>query len=167
MKIVAHSPCTKAKRLQKGSDEIEAVIVEVMSDCDFAYRCITDLPFQKCMEEKARAHIFIDKLMTVDRTCQRLRFGLGKSGLEAMALGCMTLCAMYNTQITDEYYSRPPVVNVAEPHDLNTELRRLLELDFDELVEMGAKGKQWIAQHWGLENGTWLQYYERLCDDGS
>lgn len=166
-RIVAHSPGDNIKRQQKGSDEIESAIINVMSSYDLSYRCIMHVSHRQCLEEKAQAHIFIDKLVTVDETCKRLRFGLGKSGLEAMALGCVTMCAMHLSSFTDGYFDRPPVVKVNEADDIDIELRHLIEMSFDDLEEWGEKGQDWIAQYWGLENGAWLRYYENLCNNSS
>jgi len=166
-RIIAHSPRDNVKRQQKGSEEIEKAILSVMKSYDFEYRCIMHVSNRECLEKKAQSHIFIDKVVTIDETCKRLRFGLGKSGLEAMSLGCVTMCAMHLSSFTDGYFDRPPVIKVSDADDVDIELRHLMEMSFDDLAEWGEKGQDWIAQYWGLENGAWLRYYESLCDDGS
>jgi len=167
VKTIAHSPGTKGKRWQKGSDEIEAVIDELrtIADYDFIYNCIMHKSHQECLQQKMEAHIFIDKLLTVDGPSRRLRFGLGKSGLEALAAGCVTLCA--HPIVDNKYFEMPPIIRIDDMIDLDIELRQLLEMDTDELTIWGLRGRKWIAQYWAVENGAWLQYYEGLCSNSS
>lgn len=96
--VIAHSPFKKSKRKEKGTNIILGVIGELQKEYDFDFDLISNLPWSKAIERKARAHIFIDQ---VDHHGAGLQWpskdyvwpALGKSGIEAMHLGCLTITA--------------------------------------------------------------------------
>lgn len=151
---VMHSPGTKAKRRQKGSDCIERV-VRKLKGCgyEFDYDCLMKLSHEDCLRRKAQAHIFIDKLPT------EYNATLGKSGLEAMASGAVVVSALNERRCTDAYFKYPPVFRVMDEASLEGVLVRLLTQTHERLQELGQESRAWIEKYWGLENGAWLNYF--------
>jgi len=91
---VAHSPFVAAKNREKGTH----VIVDAMKDYpDVNFDLITGLPWEEAMRRKAAAHIFVDQVAHYD--LDKFKFNddnyewpaLGKSGIEAMHLGCLVI----------------------------------------------------------------------------
>jgi len=131
------------------------VIKRLQLEYDFDYRCLMKLPYKKCLEQQALAHIFIDKIGLVG-------VGLGKSGLEAMASGAVVVSALHETKCTSNFFTPPPVFMVTGEEDLEDTLRTLLERK--DLADLGHRAREWIAQYWGLENGAWLNYFRRFVN---
>lgn len=75
---IAHSPYDETKMALKGTEIIESV-----GDIDV----IMGLSWMESIQRKSRAHMFIDQISERE---SRYKGGIGKSGLEAMAVGCLT-----------------------------------------------------------------------------
>jgi len=112
---ILHSPGKKAQH--KGTREIMAVVNLLKQTHDIKLKILTKETWFGCLREKAGAHIFIDQLVYKNRFVKQSRFGgkipylgaLGKSGLEAMLLGC---CTVTGSPVPDvrPYYAIPPVI---------------------------------------------------------
>lgn len=94
---IAHSPYSKTKRVQKGTD----FILSVVPDVDV----IMGVSWVESIRRKSKAHIFIDQVERVGYPG-----GIGKSGIEAMAVGCMTLTSGVSI---DGEIPAPPVIRVS------------------------------------------------------
>lgn len=103
---IAHSPFSTAKVSMKGTQVIEQTVQELNQQISVQYDRISGVTWQECIQRKAQAHIFIDQIVD----CNGYRGGLGKSGIEAMALGCMTLSSGDFTP--KDSVPPPPVVEV-------------------------------------------------------
>ena len=99
---VCHSPAIKQKTVQKGTDIINSIVSELPVKYDLLMR----LPWIDTIKRKAKSHIFIDQL---DDTRQDFNPALGKSGVEAMLLGCLV---MSNFTHVESDIPAPPVILV-------------------------------------------------------
>lgn len=87
---ICHSPGVKAKTNQKGTIQIGQAVQKYLAKNNSAtYKLITDLEYEKCLEEKSKCHVFIDQMQ--QENPYEYAGGLGKSGLEAMLLGSLVL----------------------------------------------------------------------------
>ena len=87
---ICHSPGAKAKSNQKGTIQIGQAVEKYLAKNNLArYKLITDLDYEKCLEEKSKCHVFIDQMQPENP--YDYAGGIGKSGLEAMLLGSLVL----------------------------------------------------------------------------
>ena len=91
---VAHSPFVVKKEREKGT----GIIVNAMGHHpDVKFDLISGVPWEEAMRRKAAAHIFVDQVGHYD--LDKFKFldddyewpALGKSGIEAMHLGCLVI----------------------------------------------------------------------------
>lgn len=153
---VMHSPGRKGKRKQKGSGTIEKVVAQLQREFDFDYHCLMGMSHRACLERKAQAHIFIDKM------CTPVSQGLGKSGLEAMASQSAVISSLHMALRTESYFTFPPVSLGDTEAQLETALRTLLA-DPKFRKSQQEASRAWIEEYWGLENGAWLAYFTRYA----
>jgi hypothetical protein len=105
---------------EKGTEEIRRVFEELkpLGIDSFILGGWHTVPYRNAIQVKAQSHLFIDKLSNHSA-------GVGKSGLEAMALGVPVLCSMQHTTSTKRYADMP-VIDVRTEADLK---RVILELN--------------------------------------
>lgn len=88
---VAHSPFVKAKYREKGTNLITAAVHSL----GLHYDLICNVSWAEALRRKAKAHIFIDQVDHYDfakfNAPGYVWNALGKSGLEAMHLECLTI----------------------------------------------------------------------------
>jgi len=82
--LVGHSPFGKSKWREKGTEQI-------IEQCDYPLDLITQVPWAKSLERKAKCHIFVDQIDHFDGHKFGWRGGIGKSGYEAMLLDCLVI----------------------------------------------------------------------------
>lgn len=118
---VCHSPGAKddsKEKLgkywnEKGTEEIRRVFEE-LKPCgidSFILGGVNTVNYRTAISVKSKCHLFVDKLS--DHSA-----GLGKSGLEAMALGIPTLCSMQHTNLRGTRYDDIPVINIQTEEEL-------------------------------------------------
>lgn len=152
---IMHSPGRPGKAGQKGTGAIEAVLQRIASDgFEFRYERIMYTPLVECLRLKAQAHIFIDQLPPPD-----LPSGVGRSGLEALALGCATFSTMYDPAIVDGYFDPPPVLGVRSEETLEAGLRAILSKPHRR-ERAGQRGTEWVKRT--VEFEPWLEYVGRF-----
>lgn len=134
--VVGHSPSKVGRRAQKGTDLIE----EVCARHGIALEVVTELPYKEALTRKARFSLFIDQIAGEVFDGRDWHGGLGKSGLEALALGCSVITSG-NVASTEPWFPDPPVVWT----DRERFERDLLGLvrDPDRVRELGARGRHW------------------------
>ncbi len=139
--LISHSPFGPGKFKEKGTDEI----IETVKEYDFDL--ITGVSWNKCLIRKAKSHIFIDQIDHYDR--DKFKFtdkdyvwpALGKSGIEAMHLGCLVIThgKGYDTDIP-----APPVAWC------NGNFKEVLEYyikNEKERTKLAAEGKEWALKY--------------------
>lgn len=106
---IAHSPYSMTKQKEKGTD----IIVEACNG--YALDIIMDATWEESIERKSKAHIFIDQV-------SEREFGyngvLAKSGIEAMAVGCLT---MTSGDAISGKIPKPPIVSINKSN-INTKI---------------------------------------------
>jgi len=138
---VGHSPFGEMKFREKGTEHI----IETCADLGVNLDLITGVSWQQCLKRKAKCHIFVDQIDHYDRHKFKIRSGyvwpaLGKSGLEALHLGCcvITYGKGYDTDIP-----APPVAWCRD------NFRAVLEIcikNEKERNELSKAGKAWALQ---------------------
>ena len=131
--IICHSPGAKGKYNYKGTKQINEIVKSLSNDYNIEYKCLTNLKWEDCIKEKSTANIFVDQIVKGNPHMPQKRFGgkvtyngaLGKSGIEAMLLGCCTITTM-NQVNTEPYFPFPPILNTTYT-DLGNCLRCLIE----------------------------------------
>ena len=138
---IGHSPFTHKKFRQKGTEEI----IEVTDKYNFDL--ITTVSWKECLIRKARCHIFVDQIDHYDTDSFKFTDknyvwpALGKSGLEAMHLGCLVIThgKGYDTDIP-----APPVAWC------NGNFKEVLEYyikNESERLKLAAEGQAWALKY--------------------
>ena len=140
---IAHSPFVPAKFREKGTQKI----VEACRGYDLGI--LTKMPWKRCMELKATAHIFIDQVDHYDR--DKFKFkdfsyvwpALGKSGIEAMHLGCLTITygKGYDTDIP-----APPIVWIDDADQLKGVIDSYMN-NKEEISVIAKKQQAWALKY--------------------
>ena len=90
---ICHSPYAKVTTNQKGSKQIEIASEMLKNAYPLDYICITDKTWAETLRIKSDSHFFVDQLSKGNHYSNSgYKGGLGKSGLEAMLLKCLTFC---------------------------------------------------------------------------
>lgn len=140
---ISHSPFVPVKFREKGTHKI----LDVIADLDVEFDLITGIKWDKCLQRKAKSHIFVDQIDHYDRAKFKFKSpdyvwpALGKSGIEAMHLGCLVITygRGYNTDIP-----APPVVWVT---DNFKEVLEYYIYNPKERRELAEKGKEWALKY--------------------
>lgn len=85
--VVSHSPFSKEKEREKGTDYLRML----MKELNVEFRIFQNMKWLRCMQEKAKTHIFIDQIGLRTALPKNWLGGVGKSGMEAMNLRCCTV----------------------------------------------------------------------------
>jgi len=108
---------------------------------------------EECLKIKSTAHIFIDQMPPLGWPR-----GLGRSGLEGMAVGAVTLSDIYPAENLKRYFKMPPVVRISNQDVLHKELKSLLTHD-GRRKKLQAESRDWITAN--VELKPWLEYVEK------
>jgi len=108
---------------------------------------------EECLKIKSTAHIFIDQMPPLGWPR-----GLGRSGLEGMAVGAVTLSDIYPAGNLKTYFKMPPVVRISDKDILYKELKSLLT-DEERRKRLRKESLDWIADTVAPE--PWLIYVEK------
>ena len=104
---LGHSPFCNERMHDKGTDQILEIFKR--SGCD--YDVVSgQTPWADCMVRKSKCHIFVDQISHARgfwNTPDDWMGGIGKSGLEAMLLGCLVITRLNKV---DYDIPAPPVV---------------------------------------------------------
>lgn len=135
---VCHSPGKKIMyrkgQYGKGTDTIERAFRRLKRRLGGDYIIVTGLPYSEAIVTKARSHAFVDQIMP------RIG-GIGKSGLEAIAMGVPTLGDIRFCNPGGQYAGFP-VIPVRNARELYSQLKRLF-LDPAYLETARATCLQW------------------------
>lgn len=152
---IMHSPGTQKKRRQKGSERVERVIARLQARYPFKYQTLMGLPHQECIALKSSAHIFIDQVPNPGRAA-----GLGRSGEEGLALGCVVLSSIYPQSSVEGFFEYPPVRPVYDDDSLYTALDQLIGGSTKEqLKQYMDESLAWAEKYLYFEG--WLAYVEQ------
>lgn len=113
--LITHSPRSNHKIKTKGTNEIERFISKLKKKHDFDFKLITGLEMDNALKEKSKSHIHIDQLVFKNKNIEKhwgeIKYhgALGKSGLEAMMLGCCVITGAPEPK-TMPHFESPPIV---------------------------------------------------------
>ena len=146
---ICHSPGGKADSDLKGSRAVARVIGQLREEHTFDYQVLSGLSHAQCLQAKGRAHLFIDQM--VDRPAgdgfPRYRGGLGKSGLEAMRMGCVVVTSGDPPDLPGAL-ADPPVAWVRGAAELYRCLAHVLPLwGTERWREMYKESYAWAKQY--------------------
>jgi hypothetical protein len=149
---ICHSPGHKLNNNTKGSDYILKNIK------NYNLNIITDKSWHDTLVEKSKSHIFIDQIFYKGMVSShhktnslfKLGFkgGLGKSGLEAMLLECLTITSKQKI-VTEPFFENPPILNCDE-----TNLKKTIDYyinNQEKLNYLSIKQKEWAKKHLDME----------------
>lgn len=116
---VIHSPGLKRISDHKGT----SIIKEVCKELNIKLIVIENRTWEESVEIKRKGHIFIDQIIT-DKVRQEINYndyygGVGKSGLEAMKCGILTIVSGYpGSLLGTSNHPPPPIDLVKDKNDL-------------------------------------------------
>lgn len=150
--IISHSPGNKAQHNYKGTKQITKIVKTLSEKHNIEFKILSDLSWKDCLIEKAKSHIFIDQLIKGNKYVGQGRFGgeipykggLGKSGIEAMSLGCCTITTMDEPK-TEPYFPPPPMILTT----LNTFVNDLEKaiIDTEYRLAIITKQLEWVKKY--------------------
>jgi hypothetical protein len=102
---ICHSPGPKVSTNAKGTREIRAAVhLFQRHHPNTEYLELTGLSHDECLLQKAKAHVFIDQIIPENRQINGYAGGLGKSGIEAMHLGCYVISSITEPYTAFNFY---------------------------------------------------------------
>lgn len=131
---IAHSPGLKYKINLKGTVEITRQLKGMNLDVIYGE------DWHKCVERKSKAHFFVDQM--VDRV--GYKGGMGKSGIEGMMLGCLTITSGVITN-TEPHFPIPPVV-LCRPKELRKTVQYYID-NKDKYQEKVKEQQDWAKKY--------------------
>lgn len=139
--LVGHSPSKKERFHQKGTQRV----LDAFAKLELDYDLISGLPYFEALARKSKLDIFVDQVAPADLFPKTTwHGGVGKSGLEAMALGCAVVTSGTLAD-TEPHMPLPPVLMTDEDR-FETDLKNLAA-DPTRVAEMGRLGKAWYETY--------------------
>jgi hypothetical protein len=115
---ISHSPFSENKKILKGTAGIELALGSI--DVNHNYDCIVNSSWEDSLLRKSTSHLFIDQLCVNTHLDERkYKGGIGKSGLEAMLLKCLTISSGHPF---DSDIPKPPYVTANTVKELTEKL---------------------------------------------
>ena len=135
---ISHSPGLKYAEDAKGTQ----FIMNTLKNYNLKVLC--NMPWYECIEKKSESHIFIDQMVDT----HSYKGGLGKSGLEAMLLGCLVITSGTKPLATSNF--QPPPVLFINPADLKSTVDYYI-LHLDKMNELIKKQLKWANRYLTLD----------------
>lgn len=140
---VSHSPGSiERSKMYKGTPEIEKGIRLALEKAEFVYDHISGVSTNWCLKRKAKSHIFIDQI-------ENSIGGIGKNGMEAIALDCVTMSSWTSFQPND-FYPLHPVLVVKNANQVRDYIVSLAKNE-ERYERLRTKTKEW-QKYIGYEN---------------
>ena len=138
---ICHSPYHKIKTNKKGSVQIQSAVDRLAKKYPLDYLLITDRTWLETIKIKSTAHFFVDQISKGNHYASMGYVGgIGKSGLEAMLLKCLTFCA--GEKVDTEDVTAAPFVQVENSEDLYNKMVYYLE-NKEEANELAMEQYNW------------------------
>jgi len=134
---VCHSPSRWEKMFTKGTE----VICKKVRKFPVKFELVLYKSWQESVAIKAKSHIFIDQIVRND---DGYIGGLGKSGMEAMKLGCLTITS--GTPYESEYLPSPPMVWCNSGLELKEALNKYI-YDTPARNKLALEQKEWADKY--------------------
>jgi len=151
---VSHSPGSELRsKIYKGTPEIEKGVRMAEEKVKFTYDHISGVKTHWCLTKKAKSHVFIDQIETSIG-------GIGKNGMEAIALDCVTMSSWTSFQPND-FYPPHPVLVVRNANQVRNHLVSLAQNEklYEKIKNRTSKWKK----HIGYENT--VNYIQSVLGD--
>jgi hypothetical protein len=150
--FIAHSSRNKDKYNTKGSAFIEETINALKKDYDIDFSLIMNVSHKESMRIKSAVDIFVDQLIYGNSAVPQDRWGghilydggLGKSGIEAMLLGCCVVTGGPEPD-TNPYFPPPPV-KWTDKDNFEMDIRTLIE-DEDYRIAKAKQQQLWANRY--------------------
>lgn len=143
---IAHSPGLKYKSGIKGTPFISKELKGYNLDI------IHGETWSRCLQRKSMSHIFVDQMRVDNENIRKdgpgHAGGLGKSGLEAMLAGSLTITSG-KALITDPFFENPPAVFI-RPEDLRGTVDFFAK-NRDRMKEAALRQKAWAQKYLSAE----------------
>ncbi|CTQ55426.1 hypothetical protein LP7551_03969 [Roseibium album] len=138
--LVGHSPSRHTRFGQKGTE----FILNVLQKHEIKYDLITGLDYATALQRKSQLDVFVDQISYEKFDSLSWSGGIGKSGLEAMALGCAVVTSGYLAD-TEPFMPIPPIVFVDRTNFEN----RMVSLmsNPEEIAHLSNAGRDWIQKY--------------------
>lgn len=127
---VCHSPGAKGDTDEKGTQLIKDVVNELKMN----FSLIENMSNNECLIEKAKCHVFIDKI-------SKHSAGVGKSGLESVYMGIPTICSMSDFHYKG-IYKIIPIIEI-ETQDKLKKILLKLKIDTGYYEYIAKRTKNW------------------------
>lgn len=138
--LIGHSPSKPEREHQKGTNFVR----DAVSERHVPFELITKMTRREAVNRKARLTIFVDQIPEKLFPKTNWHGGLGKSGLEALALGIPVLCGGV-VDDTQPYFPMPPVTWVSRS-TFGAELDKFLDAP-EHARRLGRQSKEWADRY--------------------
>lgn len=155
---VTHSPASRGRRAQKGTDVILPVMEQLCAGGVIDIDLIEDVSPHDALARRALSHIHVDQ-MNSDVG------GFGQSAVEAMGAGLAVLAnTRFVTSKMEQYIPRPPVIDVRDARELRDWLE-FLARERDVLHRYRCAAWEWAQLHATPEAVAryWLERLTARC----
>ena len=147
--VLAHSPGCKFDSSDdvKGTAFIKRCFENLVKKyTNLSYKIIHGVPHEDSIKIKHSCDIFVDQI--IDESLYNIQppylGGQGKSGIEAMAVGCLTLTSYRNLN-SEPFFENTPIIKVGKNN-----LEKIIEkfiLDKELRQRMAQKQKEWVKNY--------------------
>ena len=146
--VVAHSPGNESRYEWKGTDRIQAVFDQINVDLAGKVECrvLPKMEHAELLAERRRHHIFVDQVHAPSSVAgyPDYRGGLGKSGIEAMAAGCVVITTG-GPFVCHPHFADPPAAWIV-PHGLRPIIEYYVTSHWA-IGEHGRRAAEWVAKN--------------------
>jgi len=147
--VLAHSPGCKfdSKDDVKGTRFIRTCFDNLVKRYSgLSYKIIHGVDHRECIKIKHSCDIFVDQI--IDDSLYNIQpsylGGQGKSGIEAMALGCLTMTS-YRDLNSEPFFENTPIIKVNK-NNLEETLEKFI-VDNNLRLNMAKKQKEWVDRY--------------------
>ena len=147
--ILCHSPGDKfnSEKDEKGTRFIIKCFEELSKKySNVSYKIIHGVTNNECIKIKSQCDIFVDQVVdaSVYNADPPYLGGQGKSGIEAMLLGCLTMTS-YRDLNSEPYFPTTPIIQADKQNLLET-IEKFIT-NKDERKKNSAKQKKWVEDY--------------------
>jgi hypothetical protein len=147
--VLGHSPGTKFNNSRdiKGTFFIKKCFKNLSKKySNVSYKIIHGVTNSECMKIKSFCSIFVDQV--IDKSLYNIKppylGGQGKSGIESMLLGCLTMTS-YRDLNSEPYFPTTPIIQI-DKGNLAQTIEKFI-LDADLRCEIAKKQKEWAEKY--------------------
>ena len=147
--VLAHSPGEKfdSRNDVKGTKFIRMCFNNLVEKYPgLSYKIIHGVDHEECIKAKGSCDIFVDQI--IDESLYNIQpsylGGQGKSGIEAMALGCLTMTS-YRDLNSEPFFKNTPIIKV-DKNNLEGTIEKFI-INRELRLDMAKKQKEWVDKY--------------------